>query len=135
MIDLAVIRMLRYYRRKADCSVLHYWIEAVWNSFRSTSMRFLVHQFRSIDLCTVFSTLFLYRQVRENPSTLLKRSSAFTSKLVKLSVSKVNLLETNKDIAPLGRENLQTFVYMVGYEHQHLYIFATLFRSYICARF
>ena len=47
----------------------------------------------------------------------------------------MNLLETNKDIAPLGRENLQTFVYMVGYEHQHLYIFATLFRSYICARF
>ena len=29
MVDLAVIRMLRYYRRKADCSVLHYWIEAV----------------------------------------------------------------------------------------------------------
>ena len=46
----------------------------------------------------------------------------------------MNLLETNKDIAPLGRENLQTFVYMVGYEHQRLYIFATLFRSYIFAR-
>ena len=29
MVDLAVIRMLRYYRRKADCSVLHYWIKAV----------------------------------------------------------------------------------------------------------
>ena len=29
MVDLAVIRMLPYYRRKADCSVLHYWIEAV----------------------------------------------------------------------------------------------------------
>ena len=29
MVDLAVIRMLRYYRRKADWSVLHYCIEAV----------------------------------------------------------------------------------------------------------
>jgi len=58
MVHLAVIRMLRYYRQKADCSVLHYWIKAVWNSFRSTSMRFLVHQFRSIDLSTVFSTFF-----------------------------------------------------------------------------
>ena len=29
MVDLAVIRMLRYYCQKADCSVLHYCIEAV----------------------------------------------------------------------------------------------------------
>ena len=29
MVDLAVIRMLRYYRGKTDCSVLHYWTEAV----------------------------------------------------------------------------------------------------------
>ena len=47
----------------------------------------------------------------------------------------MNLLKTNKDIAPLSRENLQTFVYIWwGYEHQRLYIFATLFRSYIFAR-
>ena len=69
-------------------------------------MQFLVHQFRSIDL---FSTVFFYIdnfffiQTSKGKSVDFAEKSVFTFKLVNLSTSKVNLLKTNENIAPLRR--------------------------------